>query len=643
MYYATESRRAQILVWLIWAIACLVVLSLPEAVVMAQQEGGTSTVLAGVVTQDPGNGPLFPWQLRYRWRRWIWRRYKAWQRARRRAVWIARLGRLAMVGALSLAHLVDLASRSQLRRHMGALPVLYALLETLQVRHVINRHCPTRAKVDHGTVAMVLVLNRLLMPLPLYQVADWLARTVLVYTLGIPAARFNDDRLARTLDAIQPHCRTIWQEVVQQALQQAEIDLRFIFYDLTAFIVHGTYSQSQHVDFGFANNTPMKKRKFKAGLNVTADGNLPIDYSLWSGRTTDMATVEENMTRLGRLLRRHGWSSEKVTIVGDRANLSDKLALTYDDHNLHYLAGLRLLKKVHRALLVAAPESHFYAYPLIDEPGPKGYWGLLCRVPFEYEGRQATHKGLVVLSGPMRTAIRRGRAKQFRELHQALQQVQAQIGQPRCRTVKAVQHRARTKLKSSPVGKLMHAQAYTDEQGQVCLRWWVDADALRQKMERDGRYLLVTNNEALSAKQMLALYHQKDGVEKRICVSKNQLKVSPIYLHKDERIEAMLLINMLALLTYSLLERQVRQGGLQMTTRRIIEKLHSLDVVETCCWDGSYLLRLVPLDDEQIMLLQVLAPVLAELRTPRWSHLSLPTRTGQRWSLPPPRDWYPVH
>ena len=82
---------------------------------------------------------------------------------------------------------------------------------------------------------------------------------------------------------------------------------------------------------------------------------------------------------------------------------------------------------------------------------------------------------------------------------------------------------------------------------------------------------------------MLTLYRQKDGVEKRFTVSKSDLKVSPIYLHKDERIEAMLLINMLALLAYSLLERQVRQGGLQMATRRIIEKLESLDVIETFC------------------------------------------------------------
>jgi hypothetical protein len=56
----------------------------------------------------------------------------------------------------------------------------------------------------------------------------------------------------------------------------------------------------------------------------------------------------------------------------------------------------------------------------------------------------------------------------------------------------------------------------------------------------------------------------------------------------------MVLISMLALLAYSLLERQVRQGELQMTTRCIIQKLESLDVIETLCWDGSRSRRIVP-------------------------------------------------
>jgi hypothetical protein len=56
----------------------------------------------------------------------------------------------------------------------------------------------------------------------------------------------------------------------------------------------------------------------------------------------------------------------------------------------------------------------------------------------------------------------------------------------------------------------------------------------------------------------------------------------------------MLLLHKLAVLTYSLVERQARQGGLQMTTRRIIQKLECLDGVETQCRDGSRVLRLVP-------------------------------------------------
>jgi hypothetical protein len=79
-----------------------------------------------------------------------------------------------------MAQVVEWLTVGQVRYQMGALPVLYALLETLKVRQVINRHCPSQAGVDHGTVALVLVLNRLLFPLPLYQVADWGPQTVLV-------------------------------------------------------------------------------------------------------------------------------------------------------------------------------------------------------------------------------------------------------------------------------------------------------------------------------------------------------------------------------------------------------------------------------------------------------------------------------
>jgi hypothetical protein len=192
MNFATKDQKTQILVWLVWAIACLVFLAWPQQILNSDRSRLDLPALPGVITHDSGKSPLFPWHPDHRWRKWARQQYLALRKAHRRAKKVAYLTHLALTGALTLAKLVDLMTHSQLRRHLGALPVLYALLETLQVRHIINRYCPTQAEFDHGTVALVLILNRLTMPLPLYRIADWLAQTVLVGTLGIPAIKFND-------------------------------------------------------------------------------------------------------------------------------------------------------------------------------------------------------------------------------------------------------------------------------------------------------------------------------------------------------------------------------------------------------------------------------------------------------------------
>ena len=630
------SRPRQVLIWFFWFFAFLawfgqapigkVISSGAECPAVANPTD-PAALLAGVVTQAPQAGALFPWGTKRRWRKWALIRYQAWQRAVRKARFAARLARLAGRGAISMAKVVDMFTSAQLHRHLGALPALYGLLEILQVRQIINRHVPTQAQVDYGSVALVLVLNRLSAPRPLYHVADWLARTVLVNTLHVPAEKFNDDRLGRTLEAIGPHARDIWQDIVHVALLRFDIDVRLLFYDLSAFMVHGEYKKSVLAKFGFAHNTPMGKRKIKASLDVVADGNLPLDYAPWSGDTADSATVQTNLERLSTLLEKQGLpSTGTILLVGDRANLNDELALAFDRKaKIRYLAGLEARKKAHRALL-QYPDAYFLRQPLAPR-----YWGLPCNVHFEHAGESATHQGLVVLSGPMRMALRRSRAAQFRVLHQALENVQQKIGRPHYRTASSVLQHAKTCLRNSLVGKLVGVWT-TETDGHVQLHWAVDREALQTEMRPDGRYLLVTNDFSLTPVQMLTLYRRKDGVEKCFCICKSDLLVSPVFLHKDDRIEGMLLVNMLALLTYSLLERQLRKEGLHLTLRRLIYQLESLSITETYFWDGSVMQRLTPINEEQRILLLVLAKILKELRWPGL-RLALPAQP-ERGSLP---------
>jgi transposase len=611
MYFATESTRTRIWVWLVWAFVLIACLTRP----MSFSLDFTPAPAVGVVLQEEEAWTLFPWRSRYRWKKWKWRRYQVWRQRYRRARRVAGLARLALRGMMPMAQVVDWLTASQLRYQLGALPVLYALLETLNVRDIINRHCPTRAKVDHGAVALVLILNRLMFPLPLYHIADWVAQTVLVGVLGIPAAKFNDDRLERTLDALAPHLEAIWLEVASTALQKADIDLSVVFYDLTAFVVHGRYADSDFIDHGFAHNTPSNKRKFKLALDTAADGNLPWLYRLWSGRMADQATVQENMTQLARCLQAQGQAPEQTLVVGDRAMLNSEIVMAYQKTGLRFLGGLRGRKD----LLNVWTDEQFEAYPIVSGPDPH-YWGRGCQVTFKHEGRTVTHKGLVVLAGPLRDEWRQNRQQQLQALQEELARVRSDIGQPRLRSIKAVQRRVNSKLRTSNVGKFIQVNVYESPAGGVTLHWQLDTEALALKERLDGRYLLVTNDNSLSHQQMFQLYRDKDGGEKRFLISKQDLKVSPIYLHQDQRIAAMLLLNMLALLAYSLLERQMRQQGLSLTTRQLIRKLEQLSLIETRCQDGSRLYRLTPISSECQQLLDLVAVALNELLQERFPH-----------------------
>jgi len=220
MKSATKSQYAQVLAWLIWVIVLIVLIRAPESGL--DETTSELPALTGSLTSPWRDGRLFRWK--YRLRVIIRRQRRDLRSTCQRVLWATHLVKLALRGALTLAQVVDWLTQAQLHRHLGALPVLYSLLEVLQVRDIINRHCPTAAEVDHGTVAVVLILNRLVAPRPLYRVADWLARTVLVYQPGVPAQKFNDDRLGRTLDAISQHSRAIWQAIVHRALVQGNVD-----------------------------------------------------------------------------------------------------------------------------------------------------------------------------------------------------------------------------------------------------------------------------------------------------------------------------------------------------------------------------------------------------------------------------------
>ncbi len=183
--------------WLLWLFAVAVMWISPPQPMNSQLENGTlhlgQATVAVLASEEQRD--LFPWLPRWRWKKLALARYRRWKaayRKMRKRLWFARrIAGLAQTGSVTMASLVDLLTKAQWRRQLGAIVVLYPLLKELRVEEIINKRLPSRHHVKHGTVAMVLILSRLVAPRAMYKISDWVALTVLEKKMGISSAKFN--------------------------------------------------------------------------------------------------------------------------------------------------------------------------------------------------------------------------------------------------------------------------------------------------------------------------------------------------------------------------------------------------------------------------------------------------------------------
>ena len=88
-------------------------------------------------------------------------------------------------------------------------------------------------------------------------------------------------------------------------------------------------------------------------------------------------------------------------------------------HGLRHLTGLRFTKE-HKDLLTQWSDEQFEGFPIIGGPSPQ-YWGRAGQVTFTHDGKSATHKGLVVMAGPLRDQRRQSRQERLDALNAELE------------------------------------------------------------------------------------------------------------------------------------------------------------------------------------------------------------------------------
>jgi transposase len=158
----------------------------------------------------------------------------------------------------------------------------------------------------------------------------------------------------------------------------------------------------------------------------------------------------------------------------------------------------------------------------------------------------------------------------------------------------------------------------TGEDGALCLTFRLDQSKLQAAKQLDGRYALATNATHLDANEALTLFKGQDGVEKTFRTIKGPLQVRPLFVQKDQRVEGLVFVTLLAMLVRALVVRQAREQGLAVTADQLWRGFAGLQAVDIRWQNGVCERQVVDLTAFQRDVLQALswdAPV-AYVRSP---------------------------
>jgi transposase len=510
--------------------------------------------------------------------------------------------------ASSFASNVD----TQLSHWLGAIPVLMPIIQRLNVVSTINRYCPSNADVDEGTVALVMILNRLMSPRPLYKVDDWMTETILSETLGISPNKFHDRRLGDFLDNVHKHIDNIWKDMVHQAIRKYGISLDFIHYDITSLYFEGVYDDAELLDYGYSRDKKSECKQVNLRLNITDEDGIPLAFKVINGSTADRSTPIENMKALRDLLDNMPGSND-IIIISDQAMLDRDVIIQYHQQGIGYLGPLPACNE-YEQVLMSVPLSELKKYPLNYRPKNQKedeasaiYYGVLSKVILSGKKVQGTVEPqvLILYSTNKAKLDADKRTTLLGKYLESLEKIARQINQLKYKK-KAYTQSQIDKIGSKyvPVRHLVDIQL-SGADGQLSLSYNVNADELEHAKERDGRYLLGTNRPLIE-EEMLHHFKRQDKIEKHVHAIKGPIRIRPMFLHNQDRLESLVFICMVALLVYSILEMLSKRANIVITGENILKQFQTPVVVYTIFKDGSIWKQLAPLTVFQSKFIQSL-------------------------------------
>jgi transposase len=481
---------------------------------------------------------------------------------------------------------------------VGAVPLLNWLFERMRLEEIVKRHLPEddpRTELPTTCALLVLVRNVLLSRQPVYGVGDWAAGFApdLFDLWRDEVALLHDDRLGGCLDRLfESVGPELILAVVRHVVEEFSVSLDELHNDSTSISFYGAYEEAQQegrrrgrathaITWGHSKDHRPDLKQMLYILTISEDGGVPVYFTSASGNVVDDRTHCATWDLLHQLVGRPEFlyvadcklaSSENLAHIATRGGrFVTVLPKTYKEDG-QFRERLRQqpesVSRRHLYDVTSGKQEILARYSVCGEEMISGdgyrllWFHSTRKAELDNLARNRRLQRALSELTDLQTRLTGPRTR-FRERAKVEEAVAGLLEQHAVAPWLKVQIEERNQesyRQASPGRPSKGTQYVKQTRPGYSLSYDLDRTALAQAEHEDGVFPLLTNDRSFDAEQVLRAYKRQPLIEKRFSQLKTDFAVAPVYLKNVTRIQGLLAIYFLVLLTQTLLERELRRA-----------------------------------------------------------------------------------
>lgn len=358
-----------------------------------------------------------------------------------------------------------------------------------------------------------LVLARICYPVSKLKTVDYLRRYEDYST--------TEDLIYLYLDKLHAaHKRTVQNISYKHTLQVLGNSIQAVFYDVTTLYFE-IEAEDELRKTGFSKDGKHQQPQIVLGLLVSK-GGYPLAYEIFKGNKFEGDTM---MPVLNLFKRRYQFKT--LTVVADAGLLSNKNIQALQNNHYEYILGARIKNET------TSIKQQILSLKLANGSSSMIIKNDAAKLIISYSDARAKKDNY-------------NRERGIKKL-----QKQIDTGKLTKAQINNKGYNKFLKLSGSIEVKLDKAKVNEDK------KW-------------DGLKGYITNT-SLAKEEVIENYKHLWNIEKAFRISKNEIKIRPIYHYKNERIQAHICLSFVAYKVYKELERQLKEKEAEYSVDKAIE------------------------------------------------------------------------